>query len=222
MENNKIIEYLKKAEGNKLHKNATESDVTSHLGIYKKHHKDADFWSIYSQIEQELGVSMYTGEGRKEINEYIKSNNYIEEELHNSIYVYYIKNFSDQRVIERLSEKTQMTYFSLCVNAGNRRANKILQASVNSIFEEFQVPSKIGVDGIVGRGTLQGIEEAMEYGGDDMFNDFLLINMGKFYNYLITKNVTKYGIYKKGWFNRLVGLNPTDEGIIKIREAMHL
>jgi hypothetical protein len=215
----KILDYLKSAEGDKLHYNSSEKDVTSHLGIYRYAFPKASVWSLYEDLERILGVSMYTKEGRAAINRYINNNTTIKENLYNLIWDFYTKEFMDEETTKYLGSKSALTFFSLAVNGGKGRAAKLLQKAINDTYEEFQIPKKVSVDGVIGMGTRGALKSLVDNGyyDDVTFNEYMLNYMASFYMYLIHKNPSKYKRYKNGWRNRLLAL--TDNGT-SIKEIM--
>ena len=156
---------------------------------------------------------MDTEDGRDTVNDFLKNddNSEYREVETDLIWQFYVDNYMDSEVIQHLGNKSSLTFFSIGVNGGKGRGAKALQTAINKVYESQKAPMKVGADGAIGRGTRKALADLDGNGliDDDQFNQYMLEYMDGFYKYLITNNESKYGLYKKGWRNRLVGLGFT-------------
>jgi len=187
----KIMDYLSRWEGNHLHKNSTEDYITSAYGIYKKSFPDAAIFKFYEQIADELGVSTFDRPGREVINKFMDANPIYKEVEEDLAWQFYVDNFMGNTILQYLPPKSALSFFSISVNGGKKRANKALQTAVNKVYEEYQVPKHLVVDGIVGKGTKTALKELVGNGlvDDNIFNQYMLEYMNNFYHYLAKKNL---------------------------------
>jgi len=90
--------------------------------------------------------------------------------------------------------------FEYGVNSGLSRAIKTAQAAV-----------KVTEDGVLGPVTKAAIENVDQ----EMFLAMYGMERVKFYVNLVNKNKHKYGVYLRGWINRVVNINDWLKEIIK-------
>jgi len=89
--------------------------------------------------------------------------------------------------------------FDMRGNAGEPRANRLFQRSVNALLPKDR---RIPEDGVVGTGTLTAANGLMQ---DDL-GDKMMSNFRQHHEGLVAKNPVKYGPYAKGWTNRRASL----------------
>ena len=89
--------------------------------------------------------------------------------------------------------------FDMRGNAGEPRANRLFQNSVNALLPKDR---RIPEDGVVGSGTLAAANTVMQ---DDLA-DKMMDNFRRHHERLVAKNPTKYSPYAKGWENRRASL----------------
>ena len=71
----------------------------------------------------------------------------------------YMSMFWQPAKCDRLPESIRAFYFDMYINHGPRNAGKILQQSVNTKIGVDREDDWIDVDGIVGSGTIRGVEQ---------------------------------------------------------------
>jgi lysozyme family protein len=186
-----LIQYLKSAEGGHVHWNKTESDFTTPGGVYAKLFPRSEPVVYVRKLAKKYDVNLR----HRNLNQLAKLNNSMTKEekriLWDKVYDFVTDKFIDKRVIDYLDANELLVYFSLALNGGLSRGNKALQTAIG-----------VKADGKIGKGTLKALQNGMD---KDLIPG-MLDYMQKFYDYLTTKNPKKYGMYKKGWHNRLVHL----------------
>ena len=186
-----IIQYLKNAEGDLIHWNKTESDFTTPGGVYAKLFPRSEPVRYVKELAKKYKVNL----NRRNLKELAKLNNAItreeKKELWDKVYNFVIDKFTDDRVLKYLDANEALVYFSLALNGGLNRGNKAIQSALS-----------VAVDGKIGKGTLR----ALNLSKDKNLIPGMLNYMQRFYDYLIRKNPKKYGLYRRGWHNRLLNL----------------
>jgi lysozyme family protein len=189
-----IMNYLAVAEGETVHYNKGEKDITSPYGIYRHAFPAADIFEYLDYIAESAGVSLSMDGNYQEAINFINRKLSVDKEFKKTVrdlaWEFYVDNFIDQKTIELLGPKSALTLFSLSVNGGKARGAKAIQTAVG-----------VDADGIIGSGTRAAIAEAAN--DDDALNQGMLQYMSDFYDSLIEKNPEKYGAFKNGWKNRL-------------------
>ena len=107
----------------------------------------------------------------------------------------YFNNFWKSFYDSMLYEKVAIKMFDVGVNAGTNRSNKLLQTALNSLG------SKLKVDGLVGRTTL---EEISKYKETDVLKSYCT-TQANFYNSIV-KNDPTQAKFIKGWLKRAAWL----------------
>ena len=100
--------------------------------------------------------------------------------------------------IDRLPQGIQPVVLDMAVNAGPRRAVKILQ---NTINEFHLLDAELIVDGIIGTKTISACADNINKYGANEVVDFYTENRIKFYKRLAKKDETQK-VFLKGWINR--------------------
>lgn len=190
-----IMDYLKKAEGDTLHWNRGESNMTSPYGIYRKSFPHAKIFNTIDLVAKKNGLNIKTSAGRIKFNKILHNDAKLYTKLRNEAWELYSAKFMNKNIINLLGKKSALTFFSIAVNGGMGRAAKILQASIGA-----------RVDGAIGQSTIKTLKEYGAKNKDDILNQSMLDGMQKFYNKLIARNYNKYGRFKRGWTHRLVDL----------------
>ena len=179
---NRIMRYLGKTEGEYLHKNKSESTVTSPYGIYRKTNPNAEVFKYLQSLIMNYPLKRYTLITNKNlINNLIEHNIDIRRKVIDLVYEYYQENYMEKRVIPYLSASENLALLSMSILTGRRRANKFLQQALG-----------ITADGVVGGGTIGAVKNK----GGDITNRIL----DKAQAYLTSLNNKRY---IKGWTNRV-------------------
>ena len=184
-----IMNYLASVEGDYIHKNATESEITAPYGIYKNAFPTADIFTFIDRIAKNNKLDVI--KDMDKLNKIITNENY--NEVRNLAWSFYVKEFLDVRLMNGLGPKSGLTVFSNSVNAGKSVGIKSLQYALG-----------VKEDGIIGSITMTAINKYAK--DDDKLNQKLLTYMDDFYHRLVEQNPTKYYVYLDGWMNRLNGL----------------
>ena len=189
-----IMSYLGRYEGTSLHWNRGEHDITTPFGVYGKSFPN----SKPIRYMQTLAVK-YTGRKIKsrdlrQIGKVNKSMSRAERDrIKDLCWEFYRTVFMDKRIIPILDGKSNLSWFSCCVNGGKVRGAKVLQKAVN-----------VNDDGVIGPYTISKVKEDMKSKGT--INDPILDAMLNFYKYLIRVRPKTFAIFKNGWFNRIKAL----------------
>ena len=192
-----IMNYLAKAEGDYIHFNKGEKDITSAYGIYRYSFPNAEIFKFYESLG--LGDLRYPTV-RGKVREVIQSDPDLYAKERQLAFDFYIEHFIDPNVVRLLDDKTELTFFSIAVNGGRKRGAKALQSAIRKLGY------KIVVDGIVGARTLTALEDAIQRYGNAPINAGMITYMRGFYERLIKRNPDKYARYTRGWENRMRGL----------------
>jgi len=116
--------------------------------------------------------------------------------------------------IENFPPACQVAVFSMYTN-GPLLAVKSIQEAINTMnsngFIDYMEQS---IDGVIGRKTLDGIVKVKAISEDNvafsyMFEQVILLNMGRQYARLVVAKPDKYLRYLNGWENRLKYLSRT-------------
>jgi len=192
----KILDYLADAEGRHLHWNATESGFTTMYGIYSKKHKRSKPIQYIRRRAKELGFRSITRRNIRRLDKALTTED--RTILTNLIYDYYVKTMFLTDIIPLVSTDTYLTYFSLAVHGGKARGVKALKSSLHLPLTK--------------RWTADDTYELNTTGMSDIdINNGMLVYMQSYYDYLIRNNPAKYGIYARGWTNRLKKLRRVAE-----------
>ena len=100
------------------------------------------------------------------------------------------------------SDDIAMRVFDMCVNAGGKIANKMLQCCCNDIKaydKDGRNYDVLFIDGIVGKQTIYFINKLTN--PQNLINEYKIAR-AKYYTALSESNPGKYGKYLKGWLNR--------------------
>tara|TARA_Y100000034_G_C6781305_1_gene349254 strand:+ start:263 stop:910 length:648 start_codon:yes stop_codon:yes gene_type:complete len=113
----------------------------------------------------------------------------------------YMSLFWQPAKCDRLPESIRAYYFDMYINHGPRNAGKILQQAVNTKLGVDKEDEWIDVDGIVGSGTIRGIEQTRI----DL-DDLMIERSGFFWNLVFdgssyTKR-TRQAKFIRGWTKR--------------------
>ena len=192
----KILNYLADAEGRHLHWNATERGFTTMYGIYSKKHKRSKPIQYIRRRAKELGFRSITRRNIRRLDKALTAKD--RTILTNLIYDFYVKTMFLTDIIPLVSTATYLTYFSLAVHGGKARGVKALKSSLHLPLTK--------------RWTADDTYELNTTGMSDIdINNGMLVYMQSYYDYLIRNNPAKYGIYARGWTNRLKKLRRVAE-----------
>jgi hypothetical protein len=208
-----ILEHLAKAEGTKVHRLPTESDITAPYGIYRTQHSSAKIFEYIDQIANELGYHLNSNEWNQLTIDDINNNIDVEivKELVSEFYdEYYYNIHIDMYPVE--SVVAVMSAYTL----SPKNTIKSIQSTVNKFIDnEFTIGSKLVVDGAYGSKTELGLANVA--GAVDINNTYGYLFEAYFISHmqlelakLVASNPDKYISYLNGWNNRL-------ENLLKVR-----
>jgi len=209
----KLLQYLYRAEGDKLHRNSNEKDITTPGGIYKFVHPDAKIFDYYNSLARKLGNS-------KDSSKWSESDIHAIDSISDSTIVAslveeFYKEYLAGAKLDLLPDEAQVAMMSMYTNSP-KKAWKSVQQSIVDMGKSNVIPSNIAnigaVDGIAGRKTEKALRYILSISVDDTicayyFEALMLSNMKTLYARLALSNFDKYGRYLKGWFNRMDFLN---------------
>lgn len=206
-----LMDYLKTAEGDVIHYNKTESDITAPYGIYRASHSEAKIFQTIDAIAKNLGITIpspkWTSKEMDLLNNHIKNTVSLQEQLRAEA-----KEFYDGYIsipLEAFPEHCQVTVFSLYVNSPTN-CIKAVQMAFNNLIKNFMPNAKdysLAVDGKFGKGSTAKVKELtaklVSVESQLYFETLILLAMSKLYATLAVKNPDKYLKYLNGWNNRL-------------------
>ena len=192
-----LLKYLQENEGDYIHFNRGEKDITSAYGIYRYAHPKASIFAWYKQLRKQYGIgSLKKKKNRKKLNEIISTKPFYKEIEKDLAYDFYMNNLLNHTVLSNLDKHSGLTYASIAINGGRKRGIKALQYALSRVARE-----DISIDGKVGPQTimaLKGIKGNYVY-----LNNYMIEYMLRFYDRLVRSKPKKYARYKKGWYNRM-------------------
>lgn len=184
-----FMKYLGKAEGLILHKNDGEDDYTAPFGIYRKYNKDTELIKYIDRLLLKFNLNPNSKEDRDTFNNIMKEDTAIKNRVNYLAWeVVKIKYFIDG-LTNRLSDKASLTFLSITILSGVKRAKKALQSALG-----------VGIDGIVGKRTLAKLINLPE---GTVINNAMIDYTRNFLHNLVAMDEDKYGRFKNGWDNRL-------------------
>lgn len=198
-----LQDSIKKAEGDILHRNSTESDITSAYGIYKTAHPNAEIFNYYDQIAKNVGITSLSNEWSKE--DILKIQQNVNED---EVYKYVKKFYSEFTPLDltKLPFTVANGYFNMYVNTP-KGANEGLQITLNTFISLKKVDgTKLTVDGKLGNKTKELLYKAVSIIPEREFLLTYLIYVNNYYIDLVVNNPDKYLRYLKGWDNRIDSL----------------
>jgi len=204
-----LLDYLAKAEGTIVHRNATETDITAPYGIYKTQHPEAQIFKAIDEDANKIGLNSdsttWVQDDLDKLNESLDSSKM--EQLAGIFYDTFLK---DAHMILYPLECV-ITRFSLYVNSP-KLANEVTQEAINLFIQnKFIKHNILVVDGAIGLNTNNALREVYNLSLRDnawgyLFESYMLLMMSKNYAKLAASNQQKYLRYLNGWNNRLYTL----------------
>lgn len=209
-----ILNHLYKVEGGSLHRNPTETDVTSPRGLYKAKDSKSKIWDYYNSIAASLGITSNSKSwSAKQI---VAINNKADADIIlNYEREYYITYFKGLPIdITVLNPKLAVLITSLYANSP--------QGCIISLQEALIYLNKAGIisipadklsapDGVVGNDTKYSMQAIINLDSKDIMIFSLLIigRMQEYYINIATDKPDKYLEYLNGWKNRLREIKDT-------------
>ncbi|GEM_PF-4734118 len=193
-----LVDYLVEAESYTVHYNKGERGKTAPAGIYHKYYPRWEGWRFLTQIAQEYDIRFDPAAsdniGCAALTEVIVKE--YKKDMDTLIYTFVQREYFQKLNLDLFpGKKSALSYFSVTVNAGKRRAAKVLQKAL------VANGATLKVDGKAGAKTYRAlVESGLD---DDFLNQQILLQVYYFYNYLVGKNPAKYNRFYRGWINRL-------------------
>jgi len=185
-----LFNYLLQAEGKDIHWNKTEKGFTTPLGVYSHLFPNAEPVKYTKQLAKKYGINL-NNRDPNELSRFNKMlNNEEKQTLYKKSYDFLVNKFMDKKVTQYLTPEEKLVYFSLAVNGGKTRGNKAIQSALG-----------LKTSGKIDNTTIDALKNRKRN-----LNSGMLTYMQGFYNTLVNKNPSKYGLYANGWHNRLTTL----------------
>lgn len=206
-----VLDMLKDQEGGRLHRNKSESDITTGYGIYKSVYPNAKIFSYIDEVAKSVGIEKkskdWTEDDIVEIND--KIDPVKEKELSLDFYKDYFK--MDMSIIPA---NLAVIFCSIYVNS-NKIANIALQKSTNFMIENYvNKGSILKPDGIIGSGSKKVIKDVYDWvkRQSDHMDDVWFMSFIYFVQFEYVQICTDNGKedkqlqYLRGWTNRVLSL----------------
>ena len=124
-----LLEYLYKAEGNTIHYNKTESDITSPGGIYRYKHPSAKIFTYIDNIANSIDIMVpsknWTQSDIEKVNNKLTDKSTI-----NDLVMDFYNEYNKNAHLEKFTESVQTAMFSLYTNSP-ANAWKSVQSAIN-------------------------------------------------------------------------------------------
>ena len=209
--NSKLLEYLGKAEGIEIHRNPTETDITTMFGIYRAVHPTAEVFILIDTIAKKIGISIdstkWGTDELNQINSFINSNSEVKENVTDFIIAFY-DDYLKNAHLELFHENCIVSMFSMFVNSP-LLAWKSVQFAINTFISQGMIDNfPLVEDGSFGEKTKIASEKINEvikkdYSSSLIFESNMLFAMSINYASLAKSNPDKYLPSLVGWGNRL-------------------
>ena len=198
-----IMDYLYKAEGDTVHYNENEKDITSPGGVYRYAHPDARVFKIIDRVAAKLGIvydsKHWTKVVLNRINEYIADNKDVQDEIYQATVEFYEGYLKGAR-LELFPSECHVAMMSMYTNSP-KGAWMSVQNSIIHLVKSEQIELSMDdisvADGFYGNKTKKALEHAVSKVDPMYLETLMLFNMLQYYVKL--DNPT----YIKGWMNRL-------------------
>lgn len=206
-----FLRELKELEGNKLHRNKTEADVTTAYGIYLKDRSDTKIYKYISNLGQKLGYSKDTSLWDEKAIEVVNKN--IDQDEQYKHVVDFYKGYFKSLGIEDLHPAIALNICNLFVNS-RKLGVLVLQKSTNEMINILrnnkkylgQLPSLVDEDGLIGPKTRETVKELSKLITEEegfAWNSIGAVISCKEYVELV-KRKPEMKLYLNGWLNRVL------------------
>ena len=204
-----MIDYILRVEGDHLHRNSTEDDITSPGGVYRVAHPDAEIFTYIDSVADSLDIKTPSSEWSKE------EINLINQNLDHTMIHVLLGEFYDKYLynahMDLFPDELQILIFNLYTNSKTGTWKSIqrtlihLQANDLLDVEKEQLSS---VDGQFGSKTKHALDK-IDFTNRYMVHIFkfeTISNMRRYYADLVVSDPDKFLTYLRGWNNRLDNL----------------
>ena len=202
---NEILDYLAKAEGDYVHYNKNEKDITLPFGIYKYAHPDAAIVRYIDRLALEIGVVEDSSEWNEDIlNRVNEAVDPVQaRQLAEEFYTEYLAGAH----LELLPSECKVAMMSIYTTSPLIAWKSVQRALVN-MQSSGRIDGKLvlsTIDGKYGRKTKAALE-AIQVNGYELEDGILLAAMYEYVS-LWRGNPIKFGNVLMGWINRVEKLN---------------
>jgi hypothetical protein len=208
----KLLDNLDDAEGDILHRNDKELDITNGWGIYRKRHPKAMLWE-YIDARAKLVTNEPSNEWDDDEIELVISQ--IDPEVEKYLTYLFYKDYFKGAHLELFHIDNVILMANLYTNS-QKGAWMSVQEGVWDMYKYGFINVKkrqiSGVDGDYGRKTrncLNLIKE-LDWKEQIIFKQAVLLAMKSYYTDLTTGNPDKFLGYGQGWDNRMEELQHSD------------
>lgn len=199
----KLVELLKTVEGDKIHYNKGEKDITSAYGIYRYQQPQAKIFTYIDTVAKDLGITKPSYEWTSEEINLVNINIDKDEEFNLAVDFY--KTFTHLD-LDQLGLELSYAYFNIFANTP-KGANKAMQATINSLISNYNLDYKLlDVDGILGPKSRKVIYDVVKSYNDKELKLTFLVHANEHYINLAVNNSEKYLKYLNGWYQRIKNL----------------
>jgi len=204
-----LLNYILKVEGEYLHRNSTEDDITTPGGVYRKAHGDAAIFSYIDTVASTLNIETPSSEWTKE------EIDLVDQHLDKTMIKVMLSEFYDRYLygahLELFPKELQIMIFNLYTNSITGTWKSIQRTLIHlqkSNILDIPKEQLSTVDGQYGTKTKNALE-SLDFNKPLMtyvFKFETISNMRRYYADLVVSNPDKYLLYLKGWNNRLDNL----------------
>lgn len=203
----KFLKYLAKAEGTEIHRNSTESDITSPYGIYREQHPKASIFKYIDHVANSNGITKPSASWSS--SDIAKVNAKLDMGKINEHATEFYNDFITKLHLDIFTEESKLAAFSLYTN-GPLIFWKSVQATINKFNSNGWIDYiKQGVDGEYGKRTRDGLLLIQEICTENklyghIFEGYMISHMQLEYARLAAANPAKFLKHLNGWNNRVV------------------
>ncbi len=199
-----MLKHIYTAEGDYLHSNKGEHDITSPGGIYKHRHRRAYIFKYLDQVAAEVGITKPSRQwNRRDIAKINKA-------MHMPTIDVLVKIFYDKYLkgakLNRFPGKLDIIMFDMYTNTQRgawlsvQRA--LLDMRSNGYIDGDAILSR--ADGKAGRRTVDSLVHiGPTITNHKIMQRYMIANMREYYEMLVRKRPGKFKRYIRGWHNRM-------------------
>jgi len=203
MVRDRLMEYLYKAEGDEIHYNRNEKDITTPGGIYRYAHPDAEVFDYIDDVADEIGITSDSKHwGKRELN-------MMNIAVDPDVMAGYVERFYDEYLkgakLELFHGNAKIAMYSFYVNSPKQAWKAVQQALLDMVelgmLKDITKDMLSRVDGRYGRKTEVALNSV--HVSDKMFGMYICNAMKTRYTRLVAARPKKFLQYAKGWDNRV-------------------
>lgn len=207
--NEVVLAYLYQKEGRTIHRNSTESDITSPGGIYRAKQPYAKIWKYIDDKAVSMGYMMPSTEWTEEVMDIITDNLDMAtvDRMVTGFYTEYFKKLH----LELFRDNTKIAAISMYTNS-QKGAWISIQKAIRDMVRNNMMPGIMQEtskpDGVFGSKTEKFLKRIIDLSivHQELFKAYMVSNMKTYYIRLADSNPEKYLEYLVGWDNRVEDL----------------